>query len=145
MTPEKLHDRSLDKCQRHFEAGHKSALLETIFYCACLGIPLPQWAKQAFEAARGRARDGELGSWDEVFGKPWGEGRRKAQWMKMRGSKIWLAVTALRLEKIKIEDAFAKVAAEKNMTVPTVRRLYYDMDRLFEKLGFPRFSNRQSF
>jgi hypothetical protein len=139
MTPEEFRDMSLRILalyQESFRRGNKSALLEVVYFCACFGDPLPKWAMVAFDAAQNRARFGEIESWDEVFGKPWGEGRRKARWTQARGTQIWFTVMALRLNEMKIEDAFAKVAAEKNMTVPTVRRLHYEVDRLCKKLGF---------
>jgi hypothetical protein len=138
MTPEEhlarrlRRQRTLASYQRSFERdGDKGALLWAITYCAEFRIPLPKWAMEAFKAAQGRATRGEIGSSDEVFGKPWGDGRRKAQWMKSRGREIWIVVGHLReFRGMSIEGAFAKVAAKKHMTVPTVRRLYYKQDRL---------------
>jgi hypothetical protein len=126
----------LAKYQKFFEGGEKGALLEAMYFCFREGAPLPIWAKDAFEAAYDRATDGEIGSWDAVFGKPWGKGRRKARWMESRGREIWMAVRTLRRrDGDEIEDAFAKVAATKHMTVPTVRRLYYECVRRFEKFA----------
>jgi len=137
MTPEDYLRRARHILGMHrleFERGYKGALLKAIYYCALSRFPLPKWAKEAFEAAESRAKSGEIESWDEVFGKPWGVGRRKARLMESRGKQISFAVTALRQRGMSIESAFAKVAATKHMTVPTVRRYYYDVDRRYKKL-----------
>ena len=137
MTPEEYLAKSADivaRYRRSFERdGVKSALLDAVYFCALYRFPLPKWAKEAFEAAQGRAKSGEIDSWDEVFGKPWGKGRRKAQWMESRSRQIWDDVTVLRRRGMGIEGAFAKVAATKHMTVPTVRRFYYNVDRRHKK------------
>jgi hypothetical protein len=139
MTPEEYLAKSADivaRYRRSFERdGVKSALLDAVYFCALYRFPLPKWAKEAFEAAQGRAKSGEIDSWDEVFGKPWGEGRRKTRWMESRTVQIWFDVKALRERGMSIEGAFAKVAATKHMTVPTVRRFYYNLDRIYKKVS----------
>jgi hypothetical protein len=105
----------LARYRRSFEGdGDKSALLGAVYFCAKYRLPLPEWAGEAFEAARDRARSGEIDSWDDVFGKPWGDGRRKARWMKSRSAQIWFDVKVLRRRGMSIEAAFAKVAATKH-------------------------------
>jgi hypothetical protein len=138
MTPEEHLARTaatnlLRTIRSSFERGKKSVLLDAVYWCLLYRLPLPEWANEAFRAAWDRARNGEIDSWDEVFGKPWGDGRRKTRWMEWRGAEIWFDVTALRKRGMKIEDAFAKVAAKTHMTVPTVRRFYYSTDRSLKK------------
>jgi hypothetical protein len=53
--------------------------------------------------------------------------------MESRSRQIWHDVTILRQRGMSIEAAFAKVAATMHMTVPTVRRFYYNVDRLHKK------------
>ena len=135
MTPEERNQRILAKYREFFESGEKHVLLGAVYFCLIEDLPLPIWAKDAFGAAYERGTDGEIGSWNEVFGKPWGKGRRKARSMETQGRDIWRAVRTLRgRDGANIESAFAKVAATKHMTVPTVRRYYYDVDRRYKKL-----------
>jgi hypothetical protein len=55
--------------------------------------------------------------------------------MQVRSGEIWFDVTALRKRGMGIVGAFAKIAATKHMTVPTVRRYYYEWDRLYKKVS----------
>jgi hypothetical protein len=60
------------------EHGRREALLEAVYSCSTLETPIYPWLKLALVFACKRGRDGEVRSWDELFGKPtrYGTGER---------------------------------------------------------------------
>ncbi|MGA7545427.1 MAG: hypothetical protein WBW08_06315 [Methyloceanibacter sp.] len=53
-----------------FETGNADALFQAIRWCCEDNLPLPQWAAIAFIERYNWGKDGEIRSWDEVFGRP---------------------------------------------------------------------------
>jgi hypothetical protein len=49
----------------------KSALMDIILVCAGWQRPLPPWARQVLERTYEQGINGNLESWDDVFGKPY--------------------------------------------------------------------------
>jgi hypothetical protein len=76
-------------CREQFEAGDKDALLWVLMICSQRNWRLPEWAREEFYTLYWRGAWGEMKSWDDVFGKPWGGGQRRAAIARSKGQSIW--------------------------------------------------------
>jgi hypothetical protein len=70
MISESMSEPYEKMLKRDFEAGDKSALLYTIYVCLEFRWPIPEWARVAFLDACEAVKRFEIGSWDEIFGRP---------------------------------------------------------------------------
>jgi hypothetical protein len=116
----------------YFEDGEKDALLFAIVFAARNDVPLPRWAAEAYLVIWQRAREGEIKSWDEVFGKPWGKGSRRAAPLRAwrRSLQVWRRIKQLSEAGEPItDDLFARVGVELGMSRPVVNRTYYKMKK----------------
>jgi hypothetical protein len=73
--PEVLED--LERYRRKYEAGGLSSLPAALGYCIDNYEPIPDWLRGAFRKARKRVWSHEVGSWDDVFGKPLKKGQQR--------------------------------------------------------------------
>jgi hypothetical protein len=118
--------------RKSFEKGDKAALLRILWLCAAHRLPLPDWAGDAIAAACFAAWDGEIESWDDVFGKPWGDGgQRRAVQTNSRGVEVWTRVRRLVDEEgaAITNDLFDRVGEEFGLSRPIISRLYYAVDK----------------
>lgn len=56
--------------RRAFEKGDRRALLRMLWFCVLYRWPAPDWAANVFDAFYRAALDGDIESWDDVFGRP---------------------------------------------------------------------------
>ena len=107
--------RACGHAEKRFARGDRSAILAAVFECANAGIPLPRWARDAFQRAY---LDTKVSpplhrSWDDVFGKPHG---RKGKHLdaKFKASKfqylVYAAVVEMRNNRPRKTDVFPEVA-----------------------------------
>jgi hypothetical protein len=81
-----------------FDQGNKDALLHFISFCFLQRRDVPEWAQEKFRDAVARAKDFEIKSWDEVFGRPLEKGahldarRRKHRVL----AEVWKSVNKRR-------------------------------------------------
>jgi len=117
--------------RKSFEKGDKAALLRTLWLCAAHRLPLPDWAGDAIGFACFAAWDGEIESWDDVFGKPWGDGQRRRVQTQSRSIDVWTRVRQLVGEEgaAITNDLFDRVGKEFGLSRSIVSRLYYGVDK----------------
>jgi hypothetical protein len=97
-------------CRAEYEAGDKLALGRLLMMCATCRWQIPEWAGEILIGAQMAASYGELGTWDEVFGKLARNQRKKVRaWQSRR-------------------DIYAKVLHYHDLGEPID-------DLLFEKVG----------
>ena len=108
-----------DENRRSFEASDETALFRVLTLCALFRRPLPEWAAAAFVLIYRVALAGEIRSWDDVFGRPWEQEKRRAQQRGVRTQswkwELWKLVHELHEGKGKppIDDAlFERVGRE---------------------------------
>jgi hypothetical protein len=74
---DKFSERFLDKGRELYEAGDKSELLYCLSYCVRYhDVPIPEWLRGAFSGAYHEALMHRIDTWDDVFGKPLGNGKK---------------------------------------------------------------------
>jgi hypothetical protein len=56
--------------RRAFESGDRRALLRMLWFCVLYRWPAPDWAANAFDTFYRAALEGDIESWDDVFGRP---------------------------------------------------------------------------
>jgi hypothetical protein len=115
------------------QSGDKGALLRVIRVCAIYECPLPDWAARDFEIIFTVAEAGGIQSWDDEFGSPIPDGRR-AGGLQTRSKRfaVWVGV---RESQLPIDKAFQHVAGKLGMSTSTVRDLYYEVDRVVQRVG----------
>ena len=60
----------LDKLEKAYAQGDKAALWQALIHCARWKEPLPRWVSDALEIANLKNLLGDLGSFNNVFGRP---------------------------------------------------------------------------
>jgi hypothetical protein len=60
---------------------------------------VPDWVGQNLARIRQQGRDGNIESWDDLFGKPWGSGQQRGAWTRTRAVGAYLAVQELIAEE----------------------------------------------
>jgi hypothetical protein len=121
--------------RERFEAGDKAALLWVIMICAQTNWRMPEWAREAFYEIYWTAASGEIESWDDLFGKPWGPGQQRAAVTNHKAPYIWRRVRLLHTK----EDApidnelFERVGKEFGVSRSVASRLYYGLEGPFKK------------
>ena len=111
---EQLAHSAYERAERRLKRDDRSAILEAVFNCANSGVPLPQWASNAFVQAYLETVVGPPlhASWDSVFGKPHRKHRKlnaefkasKFQW------HVYAAVLEMRKARSRRTDVFPAVA-----------------------------------
>lgn len=64
--------------KKRYEQGDKLALTDAIVLCQLNHEPLPEWILNELASLTVEGRAGKFPSWDDVLGKPWGEGQQRA-------------------------------------------------------------------
>jgi hypothetical protein len=121
---------NLAKRQRHFEEGHKGALLNAIAVAAYAGVPLPEWAAEAFLKAYHDVATRKLyHSWDDVFGEPHPRGSRLNDQRRKEALALRVFERVRELRKhdgVAIDDGmWETVAPEFGISAGTVKNYYY--------------------
>jgi hypothetical protein len=112
------------------EAGNKLAVLHAIDACATAGLPLPQWAADAFCKAFDEVRFFRCASWDEVFGVPIKKHEKlpaKEQQSRLQ-IRVWVRVSQLR-EATPRRNVFPEVAAEFKIGVAMARKHFFAAEK----------------
>jgi hypothetical protein len=131
----------LEEYRRSFESGHKHALIDAIWAClvsdALEEVPsalLPDWVKDALMEAYQKFLSAKLGSWEEVFGKPFPGKTRKGFLTRIRTMEIWERVEKFKEQGRAVDGLlFDDVADELEREGrgigrgSTVRDLYYSI------------------
>jgi len=120
--------------RKDFEAGDKNALLWVIMICCQCNWRMPEWAREAFYDIYWRGLYAEFESWDDVFGKPWGGGQRRAI-TRHKQKYIWARVRILhKKEGAPINnELFERVGKEFGVSRSVASRFYYELEQLFTR------------
>jgi hypothetical protein len=112
---------------------HKQAIPVGLIYCIANNVPIPPWLANAFLEACRKVSGREVGSWDDVFGKPVLKGQRLYNlWRDLqiveRVKNLHAAGGSLTRDGI-----FTEVGEEKsiNLSASTVERIWCDRVRTF--------------
>ena len=62
-----------------YDQGDKTQILECLYWCLAMKVPIPPWLDQAFKNAYSAKDAYKIRSWDEVFGRPLKKGIRPAR------------------------------------------------------------------
>lgn len=124
------------ECRTRYKNGDKRALMDIILICAEQNIALPKWASKAIVLADDLYNNGQLKSWDDVFGKSFPGKRRAGLQTRLLQRHVWRAVLKRRQEGCPSADLFAKVANDLPVKLGeyTVRNLFYAQERYLEEI-----------
>jgi hypothetical protein len=78
--------------EQQYEAGDRAALLHVIVAAWAHRQAVPEWAGAELARLSMRADDGNIASWDDVFGRPWGSGQQRGARTRGRALGAYLAV-----------------------------------------------------
>jgi hypothetical protein len=127
-----------------YENGDKHALFNALYYCGYFKRTLPEWAAEAMANAHSKFVNGQIKSWEDVFGESFPGKRRAGLETSTRSFEIHGEVRRLREEGgMPIGQELFEEAA-KNLKIgrerggesgwSTVRRIYYKHRQYWEKL-----------
>jgi hypothetical protein len=129
----------LERYRWEYEAGDLDSVPMALLLCIINEELPPDWLRDAYSKAVDRVRSYEVGSWDDVFGKPLAKGKQLD--VARRKSKIahgvWSRVrhrTAIDLDddgkrdKI-VKDLFEEVGKEFGIKGTVAAEIYYEHDR----------------
>lgn len=116
--------------RRSYESGDRRALLRMIWLCALYRWPAPEWAATAFDVLYRAALEGEIYSWNDVFGRPAAEPSVERQ-PRERRFEIWGKVRQIVEEEggAITPDLFTRVGRELKIQDSVVAHLYQEVDR----------------
>ena len=94
----------------------------------CVVRPLPSWVAKEICLAHSRSRDGELRSWNDVFGKPFPGKRRKGILTRRKAIYVWQNVRELHEKEGRSLDnsLFEDVGKKFGFSATTAKNLYYE-------------------
>ena len=126
------HEADMQELKNRHDAGDKRAVLDALL--VCLGSfpnmkPIPDWVRLAFIEAYGKIYAAEVGSWDDVFGRPKGhlDARRRRfrlRYPVWRRARDWLHV-----RKHKRDSAlFEALGREFGIGERQAREMFYEME-----------------
>ena len=121
--------------RERFEAGDTEALLWVIMICAQTNWRMPEWARDALYELYWSGAYGKIKSWDDIFGKPWGHGQRRAaitwhkQWDVRRRVKQLHEKEGAPIDN----ELFERVGKEFGLSRATASTLYYSVQRRFKR------------
>src|SRR5262249_15284543 len=92
---------------------------------------MAQWVTNALRDNFDRARNGEIESWEDVFGKPWGRGQRRAALTRRRQVELWWQIRTLReKEGVAINnELFERVGKDFGLSRSVASRFYYEVEK----------------
>jgi hypothetical protein len=119
----------LKQYESRFTGGEKYAVFAALTYCVMWCRPLPSWLSNELWLAYRLHCNGQLRSWDDVFGKPFTGKRRKGISTKQKAVAVWAKVRQLYETKgyNLDEELFEKVGKLFKIGTTTARNLYYDV------------------
>lgn len=127
----------LDLLHHKFLAGDHWALSEAINECCTAGLPLPDWASDAYREAFARLANLEVASWDNLLGFPDTDrkhvnGKRAAQAREdaRKSQDIYKRIKNRAPDESISDNLFDKVGKEFGVSKSTCNRLYYEQERL---------------
>jgi hypothetical protein len=111
-----------------FRRGDEYALVNALRYCAMWCRPLPSWVAKKICRAHSQLRDGELRSWNDVFGKPFPGKRRKGILTRRKAVHVWHDVRELHeKESRRMDDSlFEDVGKRYRFSATTAKNPYYE-------------------
>ncbi|MBI3528211.1 MAG: hypothetical protein HY067_09595 [Betaproteobacteria bacterium] len=129
--------RKVSEIEKRVEQGDSFALFWAIRFCSFHGIVLPPWLAQKYVECFDKIVNHEAKSWDEAFGRPF---RKGLQIQKLKlGEKwrllVWTTVIRERNNNSKLAigpKLFEKVAKELKLGAPTVKKYYYETEKLLK-------------
>lgn len=139
--PEELRGvlNALDVLEAMHQDGHKLALMIAVYECMCCSHDIlpPVWVVEAFTVGVEKVWEGEAGSWDEAFGRPYGKGVRTSRIGRVRRERgeVYRAVSEARQRKPDrpLDDGlFEEVGAKFGMGKTRARKLYYQAKKIFD-------------
>jgi hypothetical protein len=126
----------LEECYSKFIAGDGRALLEAVALSLACRMPAPEWVIEAFFSIWEDALDGKIARWDEIFGRPWGPGTRKAAAGSFDEIRVWFRVDELAKQGRSItNDLFEEIGNELGLSRSKVSRLYYARNKTLKEIG----------
>jgi hypothetical protein len=124
--------------QESFDCGDKRALFEALCICGEYR-PLPEWVVLAIRAGRRKFEDGQLESWDQIFGKAYPGKSRKTAVAKARAGYVWAEVQHLKnqghpIDSELFEEVSRRIKKNRGYTMKrsTVANLYRWFDRAYQ-------------
>jgi hypothetical protein len=131
-----------EECYRKFIGGDGRALLEAVALSMACRMPAPEWVAEGFMSIWEEACGGQVASWEERFGKPWGYGTRSAA--RSRPAVVWWRVDELVTSGRSITNQlFEEIGAELGMSRAKVSRLFYEHERFHREIGEPTVGRRR--
>jgi hypothetical protein len=121
----------LDTYKSAFETGDKFALLTAINTCARHDLVLPDWVSKKFRRAYMKVIQLKAGSWDDVFGSPYGgkfkTKNRQDQARRRREARIPIFLEIIKLSRSGTpidDDLFAEVGKRHGVGKTVCNQLY---------------------
>jgi hypothetical protein len=125
-------DDFLEQCRERYEGGDKAYLPYCLEYCIGNDRPIPPWLAAAFRQACHKVRMHEVKSWDDVFGRPLGKGKRLAterRNMKTAGPLFDVVQERHEAGAAINKELFNEVGAEFGVSGTVASELYYEVLR----------------
>jgi len=125
------HDSHMADLHRQHGDGDKSAAIRAVFACVCSfpAKPVPRWARDAFARACYDVHQANVGSWDDVFGKPKGHLAARRHRLDSK-EKVWREIQERRADGAAVDnELFEAVAADLKMGRRQVKELYDERRR----------------
>ena len=131
-TPQQVAAAACERARLRFNQGNKGAILDAVYACATVGVPLPEWAATAFVKASDDVKRKMLhASWDDVFGIPHLKGE-KLPAKRNKAAKmwpVWLRVLELRQQQPG-RDHFDRAAQDFKISVALAKEYFYEAQKL---------------
>jgi hypothetical protein len=127
--------KEIKNCEPRFRRGSKHALFHALFVCIVYCRPLPAWVSKELWLAYCRLRDGQLRSWEDVFGKPFLGKRRKGILTRRKAPFVYAEVCELHEKEGRALDDFLFEDVGKTFRIgtTTAKNLYYEYKRLMQR------------
>jgi hypothetical protein len=120
--------------QTRFRRGEKHSLISALRWCIVSRRALPSWVSKELWHACELFYEGQLQSWEDVFGKPFPGKRRKGASTRRKDLEVWVRVVERRAEGANVDDLlFEEVGKEFGFGATTAKNLYYRRQRLSKR------------
>jgi hypothetical protein len=116
-----------------FRRGEKQCLILALRWCIMSRRALPSWVSKELWHASERYYEGQLKSWEGVFGKPFPGKRRKGASTRRKDMEVWTRVEQRYADGANLDDLlFEEVGKEFGFSATTTKNLYYERRRIVE-------------
>jgi hypothetical protein len=138
-THEALFQAKLNEYETRFRGGEKYAVFAALIFCVMWCRPSPSWAAKEFWLAYALYGNGQLGSWDDVFGKPFPGKRRKGIATRAKDLPIWTRVRQLyETEDYNLDDRlWEQLAKEFDMGTTNIKSAFRRIESAHEAAASP--------